>query len=127
MDLSEYKIDWESQPDEEALALLERRFVVHEEVANGYLNPEKGIYDKVRTLVGKLGIPGLLIYNGGKAITVGAGAYMVCPGEMEVKALAAGAAGIGLLSASPTFWAAGALITAKIGKKAYGAITSPKL
>lgn len=126
MDLSEYKIDWDSQPDEEALEILERRFYVPEEVANGYLDPEKGIYDKVRTLVGKLGIPGLLIYNGGKAITVGTGAYMICPGDVEVKALAAVGAGASLLAASPTLWTAGALIGAKIGKRALRSTTSPK-
>ncbi|MCX6735189.1 MAG: hypothetical protein NTZ25_04775 [Candidatus Peregrinibacteria bacterium] len=137
MDLSEHKIDWETQPDEEALELLERRFSAYEGVTeeeldvameNALKSSPKSlrIAGKVRDLVSKLGIPGLLIYNGGKAIAVGAGAYIICPGDTEVKALAAMGAGASLLAASPTLWTAGALIGTKIGKRALKSIASPK-
>lgn len=91
------------------------------------LNPTLAVIQQARDYVNRLGIPGLLIYNAGKAILVGTGAYIACPGEIEVKALAAGAAGIGLLSMSPTLWTAGALIIAKIGARTLKAAkASPK-
>lgn len=119
MDLSEHRIDWDKGPSEEDLSVFDDSIPVDDRGEEKFFkNSLAARINRVRALIVKGGIPALLLYNGAKAVVVGTGAYMVCPGDMEVKAIAAGAAGVGLLSASPTFWAAGALITAKIGARA---------
>lgn len=91
------------------------------------LNPVTSSIGDVRRFIMKGGIPGLLAYNGVKATIAATGAYMICPGDTETKTAAASLAGVGMLSGSPTLWTAGALIGAKIGKRALRSIASPKL
>lgn len=90
------------------------------------LNPVTSSIGDVRKFIMKGGIPGLLAYNAVKASVAATGAYMICPGDTETRSTAAGLAGVGMLSGSPSLWTAGALIGAKIGKSALKAITSPK-
>ncbi len=135
MDLEGGPIDWNKRPSEADLMVFEdgipaddTRLIMavdkieREDVVPA--NPLVAQIANVRALIVKGGIPGLLIYNGIKASVVSTGAFMVCPGEdTEVKLIAAGAAGVSLLSASPTFWAACTLIAAKIGKRALNSIS----
>ncbi len=71
----------------------------------------------IRHLVGRVGIPALLIINAVKATVVAAGAYSIYPGEVRERAFAAGVATAVELVTSPTLIAVGILVLAKRRKK----------
>jgi|GEM_PF-2148282 len=128
-DWTKRPIDWDAKPDPEALEILERGlYDTGGDLGNDSLIDWDLVEQNIaltRNWIMKRGIPGLLLYNGAKALAVGAGTYLVYPGDTETKVVAAGVASAGLLSVSPTFWTAGALIAAKIGKKVFNSF-SPK-
>jgi hypothetical protein len=82
------------------------------------LNPVTSFIADVRIFISKLGIPGLSIYHVLKVVGLPAASYVLCPGDHKIKAIAAGATAATVIAAlplSPTFYALGTLVGAKVG------------
>lgn len=83
---------------------------------------------RVRALISRFGIRGLLAYNAGKAVIGGGGAFLIYDGPPEEKAVAAGAGVAAAILPSHSFWVAIGMIGAKgltrLGKKDWESIAA---
>lgn len=82
------------------------------------LNQVGVVIEHARRLIAKIGwIPTLALFNATKAVAVASGAYLIYPGEVQEKALAAGMAVTLDFATSPVAWLMGVLIMARTGEK----------